>query len=157
MISGFSFLRHTRPSSVHIQHIQQIQPKIAQCIAASSCSALRFGRASSTSSNGNDETLFSYTSGRWVWNEEAQLRNRYRPFNVAELKKLAVSVAGAKYCESIRKIGEGHFHKVFRLRMDDKSAVIARIPHRAKGAVSNSLRSEVATMDFVSVVNIDHS
>ncbi|KAH1824202.1 hypothetical protein KXX35_009345, partial [Aspergillus fumigatus] len=35
------------------------------------------------------DTLFSYTSGRWLWDEAAQLRKRYQPFNVEEHKQTA--------------------------------------------------------------------
>ncbi len=31
------------------------------------------------------EQLFRYISGRWLWDEEEQLRDRYKAFNVAQL------------------------------------------------------------------------
>lgn len=64
---------------------------------------------------------FHYTSGRWLWGEEEQLRERYRAFNVAELQKVALNIAGSQKCVSMNKIGEGNFNKVFRLQMDDES------------------------------------
>lgn len=93
---------------------------------------------------------FHYTSGRWLWGEEEQLRERYRAFNVAELQKVAVDVAGSQKCLSMRKIGEGNFNKVFRLQMDDGTVLMARIPHPNSGPPKYTTASEVATMDFVS-------
>jgi hypothetical protein len=93
---------------------------------------------------------FHYTSGRWLWDEEEQLRQRSRVFNVAELQKIAVDIAGSQKCVSMSKIGEGNFNKVFRLQMDDGSVLMARIPHPNAGPPKYTTASEVATMDFVS-------
>lgn len=32
---------------------------------------------------------FCYTSGRWLWDEEEQLLDRYKAFNVLELQRIA--------------------------------------------------------------------
>ncbi|KAH8726640.1 kinase-like domain-containing protein [Phaeosphaeriaceae sp. PMI808] len=92
--------------------------------------------------------FFRYTSGRWLWNEEEQLRERHRRFNVLELQKAAVNAVGSRSCTEISKIGEGNFNKVFKLTMDDQSVVIARIPHPNAGPPTVTTASEVATMDF---------
>ncbi|KAF2433867.1 phosphotransferase family protein [Tothia fuscella] len=91
---------------------------------------------------------FHYTSGRWLWGEEEQLRERSRVFNVAELQKVAMGIAGSQKCVSMSKIGEGNFNKVFRLQMDDGSILMARIPHPNAGPPKYTTASEVATMDF---------
>ncbi|KAH5628153.1 hypothetical protein HBI51_212280 [Parastagonospora nodorum] len=91
---------------------------------------------------------FHYTSGRWLWGEEEQLRERYRAFNVNELQKVAVGIAGSEKCVSMSKIGEGNFNKVFRLQMDNGSVLMARIPHPNAGPPKYTTTSEVATMDF---------
>jgi len=96
------------------------------------------------------EEFFRYTSGRWLWNEEGRLAERYRWFNVDELKKIAVASAEARQCVSMVKLAEGASNKVFRLVMDNGSAVIARIPNPATGQPGLTMASEVATMDFVS-------
>jgi len=98
----------------------------------------------------NDKHDFSrYTSGRWLWDEEEQLRQRYRRFNVLELQNAAANAIGLRNCTKISKIGEGNFNKVFKLTMDDESVVIARIPHPNAGPPIITTASEVATMDFV--------
>ncbi|KAF1918902.1 kinase-like domain-containing protein [Ampelomyces quisqualis] len=91
---------------------------------------------------------FHYTSGRWLWGEEEQLRERYRAFNVNELQKVAVGIAGFEKCVSMSKIGEGNFNKVFRLQMENGSVLMARIPHPNAGPPKYTTTSEVATMDF---------
>ncbi|KXS93792.1 hypothetical protein AC579_10484 [Pseudocercospora musae] len=98
------------------------------------------------------EDFFRFTSGRWLWNEEERLRERYRPFNVDALKDIAVSVSGSQACVKMCKLAEGGFNKVFRLTMDNDSTLIARIPNQTSETVSYSLASEVATMDFASKI-----
>jgi hypothetical protein len=93
---------------------------------------------------------YRYTSGRWLWDEDAQLRDRYKRFNVAELKKTAAKAIGAATCVSMSKLAEGGFNKIFRLVMNDGTIVIARIPNPNAGPPFKTTASEVATMDFVS-------
>ncbi|PLN86156.1 kinase-like domain-containing protein [Aspergillus taichungensis] len=92
--------------------------------------------------------LFQYTSGRWLWDEEQQLRDRFSPFNVPELQKVAAGSVGANDCIEITKLAEGSFNKSFRLRMDNGKHAIARIPHPIAGPQYYTTASEVATMEF---------
>ncbi|KAF2220378.1 phosphotransferase enzyme family protein [Elsinoe ampelina] len=94
-----------------------------------------------------DEDLFRYTSGRWLWDEDRQLKLRYRKFNVAKLKQFAIDAAGARTCKSIEKIAEGGSNRVFRLTLDSGS-VIVRVPLVNEAHISISMASEVATMEF---------
>ncbi|KAI6858144.1 hypothetical protein KC323_g7118 [Hortaea werneckii] len=99
--------------------------------------------------NGSDnEDFYRYTSGRWLWNEESRLQERYKKFNVPGLKSLAAKASGAQSCISMLKLAEGGFNKVFRLDMDNGEVVMARIPNPIVGPISRVLTSEVATMDF---------
>ncbi|KAJ8205237.1 hypothetical protein LV164_005645 [Aspergillus fumigatus] len=75
------------------------------------------------------DTLFSYTSGRWLWDEAAQLRKRYQPFNVEEHKQTAARSA-------------------FLLTMGDDVQVIAKIPNPYIPQKFVTA-SEVATLDFL--------
>jgi hypothetical protein len=100
----------------------------------------------------DDEAFFRYDSGRWLWDEEARLRARYRWFNVSALQQIAASNVGAYRCVSMTKLAEGGFNKVFRLTMNDGSVAIARIPFPGSGSISPAIASEVAAMDFVSIV-----
>ncbi|KAB8209366.1 kinase-like domain-containing protein [Aspergillus parasiticus] len=85
--------------------------------------------------------------------EEQQLPDRYTPFNVPELQKVAASSIGANKCVSIAKLAEGSFNKTFKLAMDDGRTVIARIPHPIAGPRRYATASEVATMDFARSVS----
>jgi hypothetical protein len=100
------------------------------------------------------EPFFNYTSGRWLWDEEKQLRERYVKFNVEELKRIAAESIGAKSCVSMIKLAEGGYNKVFKLVMDNGSVAIARIPCPNAGPAFKTTASEVATMDFVSYLRI---
>jgi hypothetical protein len=100
--------------------------------------------------NTEHEHFFRYTSGRWLWDEEQQLRDRYKAFNVAELQSLAAKVIGSTGCASMIKLAEGDFNKVFRLTMDDGKQVLARIPNPNAGPPFYATASEVATMSLVS-------
>ncbi|KAJ5471860.1 hypothetical protein N7539_008803 [Penicillium diatomitis] len=97
------------------------------------------------------EQLFFYTSGRWLWDEEQQLRDRYKALNVAQLQTLASQATGSDGCASITKLAEGGFNKVFRLQMNDGKAILARIPNPDAGPPFYTTASEVATMEFVSL------
>jgi hypothetical protein len=95
------------------------------------------------------EDLFRYTSGRWLWGEESNLRERYVSFNIHELKCIATQSFAAKSCVSITKLAEVGCSKVFRLVMDNGYTAIARIPHPNAGPAFKTTASELATMDFV--------
>ncbi|KMP06014.1 hypothetical protein CIRG_05695 [Coccidioides immitis RMSCC 2394] len=96
-----------------------------------------------------NEEFFRYTTGRWLWQEKEQMLQRYRKFDVNELKVLAARTLGlTNKCIKMSKIGEGNYNKVFRLQMEDGTTVIARIPHPNAGPATYTTASEVATMEF---------
>lgn len=103
-----------------------------------------------TDSNEQYSDLFRYTSGRWLWDEEQQLLDRYRVFDAGELQRVAARSVEANACLDIKKCGEGGYNKVFGLTMDNGMVVIARIPNPNAGPAGYTTASEVATMDFVS-------
>lgn len=112
---------------------------------------LRCSHAVSGNAQNDHEHFYQYTSGRWLWDEETRLQERYKQFNVPGLKSVATKATGAKSCISITKFAEGAFNKLFRLVMDDGSAVFARIPMPVAGPLYQTVASEVATMDYVSL------
>lgn len=99
----------------------------------------------------DDETnnFYHYTSGRWIWDEERQLKARYRRFNVHELQRIAAKSVSAASCVHMEKLAEGASNKVFKLTMNDHQTVIARIPNPKAGPARLTTASEVATLDFV--------
>ncbi|KAJ5226519.1 hypothetical protein N7468_007744 [Penicillium chermesinum] len=107
-----------------------------------------------TLDNTSMERFFHYTSGRWLWDEEQQLRDRYKAFDVSQLQTLTAHAVGSGSCESISKLAEGGFNKVFRLKMNDGKSVLARIPNLNAGPAFYATASEVATMEFIPVPRI---
>ncbi|KAL4894696.1 hypothetical protein BDV59DRAFT_212029 [Aspergillus ambiguus] len=93
--------------------------------------------------------LFRYTSGRWLWDKEQQLQGRYKTFNVPQLQTPIAQVIGSKGCDSITKLAERDFDKVFRLSMDDRKIILARIPNLNAGPAFYATASKVATKEFV--------
>lgn len=130
-------------NSACISHL--IRRPLARCISYRS-----YGKLAMGSPKQQNEDLFNYTSGRWLWNEEEQLLKRRRRFKVDELKSVAAKSVGASSCVSIIKIGEGGYNRVFRLEMDNGSVAIARIPSFSSDLACRAIASEVATMELVS-------
>ncbi|KAL3412570.1 hypothetical protein V8F44DRAFT_650908 [Aspergillus fumigatus] len=91
--------------------------------------------------------FFQYTSSRWLWDEEQQLRDQYTPFNVPELQKAAAYSIRAKECIKITKLAEGSFNKTFKLSIDNGLNVITRIPHPITGPEYYITASKVATIE----------
>ncbi|GFN20339.1 phosphotransferase family protein [Aspergillus tubingensis] len=101
---------------------------------------------------GNPKDFFRYTSGRWLWDEQQQLQERYREFNILELQNIAIQASYSKSCLIMGKIGEGSYNKSFKLTMDNGKTVIARIPNPNAGPAYLTTASEVATMDFLRTI-----
>ncbi|KAH7889320.1 kinase-like domain-containing protein [Phlebopus sp. FC_14] len=94
------------------------------------------------------EHFFRCTSGRWIYNEQEQMRIRYVSFNVDALKQLATTAARANQCVEMVKIAEGSFNKIFRLTFDNGEKLIAKIPCPLSAPPRLCTASEVATMDY---------
>lgn len=115
----------------------------------SSKTNVHLDRKLSTKSTSHYEHFFRYTSESWLWDEENQLRERFRVFNVKELQRVAAESVGAQFCTFMTKLAEGGYNKVFKLVMDNGSVAIARIPNPNAGPAYKTTASEVATMEFV--------
>ena len=81
----------------------------------------------------NTSSLFRYTTGRWLWNEQKQQDARYRRFDILGLQQAACQAVDANHCISLEKIGEGDSNKAYRLVMENGRRVIAKIPHPTAG------------------------
>ncbi|PGH11882.1 hypothetical protein AJ80_06947 [Polytolypa hystricis UAMH7299] len=94
------------------------------------------------------EPLFHYTSGRWLYDEDLQLKCQYVKFNVDSLRERGSQVVGARCCQ-ISKLSEGLYNKVFSLETENSKEILARIPNPNAGSSCYVFASEVATLDFV--------
>ncbi|KAI9058250.1 hypothetical protein FKP32DRAFT_1597338 [Trametes sanguinea] len=110
----------------------------------------------SSSRRPNTETLFAYTSTRWLCNDEDERKARYVAFDLNALERVACESVGAQQCVSWHKIGEGAFNRVFLLKFDNGAQAAVRIPFPNVGNVGRSVASEVATMCYVRERLRDH-
>ncbi|KAG6061803.1 hypothetical protein E4U32_002807 [Claviceps aff. humidiphila group G2b] len=92
--------------------------------------------------------LFNFTKGRFVRDEEHQLAQRRREFNVGELARRAACVVQADRCLSIKKLPDGMYNRALLLSMDNGIEVVAKIPNPNAGQPHFTVASEVATMKF---------
>ncbi len=72
---------------------------------------------------------FTYTSGRYLYNEELRLAERHVHFDVPALKDIAADCVGRRSVTRMEKLAEGGFCRVFLLTMDDGFGVIAKLPY----------------------------
>ncbi|KAG5971668.1 hypothetical protein E4U56_006648, partial [Claviceps arundinis] len=77
--------------------------------------------------------LFNFTRGRFVRDEEHQLAQRRREFNVGELARRAACVVQADRCLSIKKLSDGMYNRALLLSMDNGKEVVAKIPNPNAG------------------------
>jgi hypothetical protein len=79
------------------------------------------------------------------------LAERRLTFNVNELMKAAANSVNKPESdvESIRKLAEGGFNRIFEIAMRDGTSVLARMPYPSTLPRHLAVASEVATMDFV--------
>lgn len=97
--------------------------------------------------NTRDE-FFKFTRGRFILDENENLRKREVVFDMNELAKVAADSVGAAQCVDIRKFADGMFNKAFLMLMDDGQEVVAKVPNPNAGRAHYTTASEVATMDF---------
>lgn len=128
--------RQTHTSSTPIPTRSHINPTLSQGILISDC---------------DEDSIYHYTSGRWLWNEKEQLSRRYVKFNLAELVQIATHATGSKSFVEVQKLPEGNFCKVLLLKTEDGKEVIAKLPNPNAGSQYFTTASEVATMDYVRI------
>jgi hypothetical protein len=109
----------------------------------------------STASDWNTRNeFFKFTRGRFILDENENLRKRGVVFDMNELAKVAADSVGAANCVDVRKFTDGMFNKSFLMLMDDGQEVVAKVPNPNAGRAHYTTASEVATMDFVSVLEL---
>lgn len=98
-----------------------------------------------------NEHLFSYTSGRFLFNENLRRQERHVEFNVEAFKKLAAQGIKPSHGKvtSITKFAEGGFSRVFLLTMEDGFQAIAKIPYKIALPKYHATASEAATLEVL--------
>jgi hypothetical protein len=74
-----------------------------------------------------DDSLFTFTRGRFVYDEERQMAQRTVRFSMNELARVAAATIGANRCVDVKKCRDGPYSKVYDFRMDDGRAVIGKV------------------------------
>ncbi|KAF2749353.1 hypothetical protein M011DRAFT_517942 [Sporormia fimetaria CBS 119925] len=99
----------------------------------------------------NQSSLFTYTSGRFLFNEDVRLNERYVPFNVKALEKAAETAIGREHgkVQNTQKMAEGGFNRVLVLRFEDGFEVVAKVPFHIAGPEYFATASEAATLTFL--------
>ncbi|EFE44026.1 hypothetical protein TRV_01206 [Trichophyton verrucosum HKI 0517] len=92
--------------------------------------------------------LFSYTSGRFLYNESARLRERYVEFDVTALKEAVTKHTGAKVT-NLAKLGEGGFNRVLNATLENGLQLVVKIPYPLSVPRKYATASEVATLTFL--------
>ncbi|KAI5887013.1 kinase-like protein [Schizophyllum commune H4-8] len=112
-------------------------------------------RALSTAAESQRE-LFEYTSGRWVYNDVLQHKEREAIFDVDELCRLAAESVNQRATDvaSISKLAEGGFNRVFLITLRDGQQVVARIPYPMIPPHYYAVASEVATIEYLRICGI---
>jgi hypothetical protein len=98
------------------------------------------------------DELFTFTRGRFVVDEDHQTERRQIRFNMNELAQIAARSVSSRGCVSVQKCPDGMYNKCFVLTMDDGQEVIAKVPNPNAGVSHFTTASEVATMEFVSIL-----
>ncbi|KAI6001439.1 hypothetical protein EDD15DRAFT_2232009 [Pisolithus albus] len=77
--------------------------------------------------------LFEYTSARWIINDELCHAERRRDFNVDGLCRLAAESVqrSPDDIDSLRKITEDGYDRIFLVTMRDGFRIVAHIPYLA--------------------------
>jgi aminoglycoside phosphotransferase (APT) family kinase protein len=98
-----------------------------------------------------DQALFSYTGGRYLFNEELRLKERHVEFNIVALQHIAEAAVDNKHGKviSISKLAEGGFNRVFTLVLEDGFELIAKIPYHIAVPKYYATASEAATLTFL--------
>ncbi|KAF8999015.1 protein kinase subdomain-containing protein PKL/CAK/Fmp29 [Hymenopellis radicata] len=107
-------------------------------------------RAFSTIAHNNND-LFDYTSGRWIYNDALRHAERRRVFNVDGLCRLAAQSVGRSPDDIVNfaKLDEGGYNRIFLITMRDGFQMVARIPYPVTVPKYLTVASEVATMAFL--------
>ncbi|KAJ5088888.1 serine/threonine protein kinase [Penicillium angulare] len=93
--------------------------------------------------------LFTYSSGRFLYNEPARLNERYVEFDVTALETAIGQHVGHGNVKSLVKLSEGGFNRVLLATMEDDFKAIVKIPYKISIPRTYATASEVATLSFL--------
>ena len=132
-------------------HPNVASPHVSILLGLHRPKALGINEAASFLGPSTYQDLFSYTSGRFLFNEELRLRERYVKFDTDGLLREVERHLGPSHGRAahIAKMAEGGFNRVFRVMMDDGFEVVAKIPYPVAGPKYYATASEAASLRFL--------
>lgn len=95
------------------------------------------------------DPLFTYTSGRFLYNEGVRLRERFVRFDVAALKDVIEKDVRHGKIEDLVKINEGGFNRILLATMEDGFRAVVKIPFWISVPRAYATASEVATLTLL--------
>ncbi|KAL4916390.1 hypothetical protein BDW62DRAFT_202719 [Aspergillus aurantiobrunneus] len=107
------------------------------------------GFATRVAPSEDSRSLYSYTSGCYLYNEKARLAERNVELKIQALKVIAVTSVGRGNVNRIKKLVEGGLNRVFLLALNDGFQVIAKIPYHSTVPKTLTTESAVATLAFL--------
>lgn len=117
----------------------------------------RSDRSQSSPTDWNSHApFFDYTRGRFLVNEAHEMAIRHVQFNMNEFAKRAAEAVGLDptQCVQVDKFPDGMFNKTFLFTMDNGAQVVGKVPNPNAGRPHYTTASEVATMDFVRMIEL---
>lgn len=97
----------------------------------------------------SNRDLFSYSSGRFLYNEQLRLQERHVEFNIAALEDAACQYTSRSKVVDLVKLSEGGFNRVLLLTFDDGFKAVVKIPYNLCVPTTYTTASEVATLAFL--------
>ncbi|KAH0837218.1 hypothetical protein FOPE_04644 [Fonsecaea pedrosoi] len=95
------------------------------------------------------EELFQYTNGRFLTRDKQQRDGRYVKFDLEALCAIAASTGpSVSPVREVEKL-EGGFSKALRIRRENGTELIAKVPCPNAGLAKYTTASEVATLEYV--------
>ncbi|KAF9475587.1 hypothetical protein BDN70DRAFT_935746 [Pholiota conissans] len=89
----------------------------------------------------------SHNAGRWLYNNKAQLKARYTPFNMGGLVRRVKMLVGSPVLSGTKLADTDN--RAFLLTYENGTQIVARIATPISGPPVITTTSEVATMDFL--------
>ncbi|KAI4752170.1 hypothetical protein E4T52_15861 [Aureobasidium sp. EXF-3400] len=97
----------------------------------------------------SDAKISNPTRGQFVNNEEHELSQRHRTFNITELAQQGAYAIQADRCVNIRKFFDGMYNRPLLLSTDNRKEVVAKMPNPKPGKPHFTTASDFAMMKFV--------
>jgi hypothetical protein len=98
------------------------------------------------------EEFHRFTRFRFVCDEANEMAQRYVPFDLEVLAAIAAEAMASTHCVSVEKLPDGNYNKTLLSTIDDGALAVAKLLNPNVGRPHLTVASEVATMDYVRIL-----